>query len=218
MNNKIIFNIEQDIVKTINPVKLIYITPNTTQHLEKIARTSTDTECKENSEKFVRRLVKKGHLSVGRFAEAQFEIICSRCCGNQLVRHPHLSIVQESQRYVKYNSEYIIPDSIKEDNFLAFKDLLDHIDIFYKALIGQGIPKEDARYILPNACKTKILLSGNFQGWTDFCTLRNQPEAHEDIRDIAKEIFEILCKECPAFFEYFKGKDGYCKRKTWVDR
>lgn len=208
-------------------VKLLFITPDYAKTIEYAARTSTATDCKENSENFVRKLVKRGHLSVGRHCNASFEVIGSRAMSHQLVRHTHLNYTQESQRYVKFinwqelnndNIEdyFIIPPSIKEkDEINEFK--VDCIDACYDYdyYVSKGIPKEDARYILPNACKTRLVVSGNFQAIADFCCLRNQREAQWEIQQISKEIFEIMSKEAPAYFEYFNGKDGYCKRKEW---
>ncbi len=130
---------------------------------------------------------------------------------------------QESQRYVKFKTspdteQYIIPESIQKKGGKVFEDFLDcleTIEAVYDNLISSGIPKEDCRMILPNACKTRLVVSGNFQAISDFCCLRNQIEAQWEIREIAREIFEIMAKEAPAYFEYFRGKDGYCKRKVW---
>lgn len=61
-------------------VEILFITPDYARTIEHAARTSTATDCKENSEDFVRRLVKRGHLSVGRHCNASFEVICSRAC------------------------------------------------------------------------------------------------------------------------------------------
>jgi thymidylate synthase (FAD) len=172
----------------------------------------------EEAENFVRKLVKKGHLSVGRHCNASFEVICSRACSHQLVRHSHLNYTQESQRYVKFinwqelnndNIEdyFIIPPSIKEkDEINEFK--VDCIDACYDYYyyISNGIPKEDARYILPNACKTRLVVSGNFQAWMDFIKLRTDKKAQWEIREIAEQIRDILIEEAPAFFEGLKGE------------
>lgn len=177
----------------------------------------------KEAEDFVRKLIEKGHISIGRQCMASFEVICSRACGNQLVRSVHLGIIQESQRYVKFKispdtDQYVIPESIQKNGGKLFEDFLDcleTIEAVYDNLISNRIPKEDARYVLPNACKTRLVVSGNFQAISDFCCLRNQIEAQWEIREIAREIFEIMAKEAPAYFEYFRGKDGYCKRKVW---
>jgi thymidylate synthase (FAD) len=189
-------------------VKLLFITPDYAKTIEYAARTSTATECKENSEEFVRRLVKKGHLSVGRHCNASFEIICSRACSHQLVRHTHLVYTQESQRYVEFDfddgdyANYIIPQTVANNkNCVLWGHAMTQIRETYKGLIESGVPKEDARYILPNACLTRLVVSGNFQAFYDFIKLRTDKAAQWEIRNIAEEIRDILLKECPAFFD-----------------
>jgi thymidylate synthase (FAD) len=189
-------------------VKLLFITPDYAKTIEYAARTSTATECKENSEEFVRRLVKKGHLSVGRHCNASFEIICSRACSHQLVRHTHLVYTQESQRYVEFDfddgdyANYIIPQTVANNkNCVLWGHAMTQIRKTYKGLIESGVPKEDARYILPNACLTRLVVSGNFQAFYDFIKLRTDKAAQWEIRNIAEEIRDILLKECPAFFD-----------------
>jgi len=188
-----------------------------------------------NEEEFVSKLVNAGHLSVGRHASATFEVTCSRSCSLQLIRHPMLSFCQESQRYVTFNKDgikldqedfakelvpYIFPPLIQMDEtaMIWYKEALDYIETVYHNLITLGIPREDARYILPNACRTKLIISGNFQAWAEFCCLRAEKHAQWEIRYIAKEIFEILYKKCPAFFKPFKGETDTCKFKVFVDK
>jgi len=184
-------------------VRLLYITPGYAETIEYAARTSTATDCRENSEEFVKKLVKKGHLSVGRHCNASFEIICSRACSHQLVRHTHLAYTQESQRYVTFDSDFIIPESIKKNvpAEVCLELALEKIEEMYQYLLQLGIPREDARYILPNCCKTRIVVSGNFQAWWDFIKLRTDKAAQWEIREIAEEIRDILLQEAPAFFE-----------------
>jgi thymidylate synthase (FAD) len=213
-------------------VKLLFITPDYAKTIEYAARTSTATECKENSEDFVRKLVKKKHLSVGRHCNASFEVIGSRAMSHQLVRHTHLNYTQESQRYVKFGKtsknfenkckielleeNYIVPDSIKnceilQDGYYSavdeFKCAIGVIEFSYQSLIKKfNVPKEDARYLLPNACKTRLVVSGNFQAWWDFIKLRTDKSAQWEIREIAEQIRDILIEEAPAFFDGLKGE------------
>lgn len=214
-------------------VKLIYITKNYSQTIEKAARASTDTKTEEEklyewrlqqangnellieedpnddiemlkkSEDFVRRLVKRGHLSVGRHCMAAFEVTGSRAFSHQWVRHVHLNYTQESQRYVTFDNDFIMPESIKSNATakLFFKNTCDKIKEGYEELIEMGVPREDARYLLPNACQTRIFTSGNFNAWWDFLELRTDPHAQKEIRDVAFEIKDILLREAPAFFE-----------------
>ncbi len=190
-----------------------------------------------NTEEFISKLVNIGHLSVGRHAHATFEIVCSRACSLQLIRHPLLSPHQESQRYVVFNKEgysieqedefkherpYIFPASIEKNPIALqwYKDALNYIETTYHNMMTEGIPKEDARYVLPNACVTRLIMTGNFQAWAEFCCLRTDRAAQWEIREIAREIFEILCKKAGAFFEPFRSETdkNTCKVKVFVDK
>jgi len=204
-------------------VSLIHITPDYAGKIEFAARTSTATKCGETPEEFVKKLVKKEHLSVGRHCDASFEIVCSRACSHQLVRHTHLAYTQESQRYVEFDfddgdyANYIIPQTVANNkNCVLWGHAMTQIRKTYKGLIESGVPKEDARYILPNACKTRIVVSGNFQAWWDFIKLRTDKAAQWEIRGIAEEVRDILLKEAPAFFKPLQEEiENQKEYKAW---
>lgn len=206
-------------------VKLLFITPDYAKTIEYAARTSTATDCKENSEDFVRKLVKKKHLSVGRHCNASFEVIGSRAMSHQLVRHTHLNYTQESQRYVKFpkitvdttmgdiisqvRELFVIPPNVFKNGqaLIDFTNRCVEENFTYHNFIEEyNIPKEDARYLLPNACKTRLVVSGNLQAWMDFIKLRTDKAAQWEIREIAEQIRDILIQEAPAFFEGLKGE------------
>lgn len=196
-------------------IRLLRITPDYARVIEYAARASTKTNCGETSEQFVRKLISRGHTSVGRHAEASFEVICSRACSHELVRSVFLGITQESQRYVTFNEGFFIPDTVKnnQEAKLFYKNTCEQIKQAYETLLELGIPKEDSRYLLPNACYTRLVLTANFQCLADFITLRNCKQAQKEIRDIAKEMTDILLKEAPDFFSYFVKEDGSCIKK-----
>lgn len=207
-------------------VKLLHITENYAKTIEYAARTSTNTACGETPEEFTKKLVKKGHLSVGRHCDASFEVICSRACSHQLVRHTHLAYTQESQRYVKFpkinTADFTMGDIISQVRELfvippnVFKNGQALIDFtnrcveenftYHNFIEEYNIPKEDARYCLPNACKTRLVVSGNFQAFYDFIKLRTDKAAQWEIREIAEQIRDILLREAPAFFSPLQEK------------
>lgn len=202
-----------DKLKTVKSVKLINITENPDILIEKAGRICYGGTCKpEKVGKFVKARVKEGHLSLGRHATATFEIACSRACSHQLCRHPHISLHQRSQRYCnEQDFDFIYPPSIlkkeaNDDAVVVFNEVIKEIRNGYKKLVEMGIKKEDARFLLPNACKTKLILTGNFQGWYDFLKLRLSKHAQWEIREIAEEIRDMLVEKSKFFFE-FKEED-----------
>jgi thymidylate synthase (FAD) len=147
----------------------------------------------------------KGHLSTLRFAYASFQIEgISRVCSHQLVRIAIAGILQESQRYVKQsNIEYIIPDAVKslpEALQERWNNLLSEANSIYAESVDQGMKKEDARYILPQSCTTKVNLCLNFQGWQDLLANRTAKASQWEIRAVAEEIQRQLAHIAPEIF------------------
>jgi thymidylate synthase (FAD) len=208
-------------------VKLLYITKNAEILIEKAYRNCWQSKPKNKSIKerrdFIKRCISMGHLSPLEFADAVFEILGSRAFTHQLVRHRLASYAQESQRHVKIKdlSYFVIPKTIKNNKeaLKIFKKSLKEIFNSYESLIQLGIPKEDARYILPNATMSRIFVKMNFRAWRHFLKLRCDTSAQWEIRDIAKEILKILYKNSPSVFEdlyekFIKGtrKDLFTER------
>ncbi len=183
-----------------------------TQDLEaKIAQAARICYGKEentqSTEKLLKRLRNDSHFATFRFATVTFQISeFSRSCSMQMLRHAFLDYLQRSQRYVKeFQFGYVVPPSIaKNPTALAFyTDLMDETQEKYDNLIFLGIPKEDARMVLPNACHTKMNIIGNIQAWYDFlhgAAGRLQPSAQWEIREIAVEIDKQLHTIAPNIF------------------
>lgn len=115
-------------------------------------------------------------------------------------------IVHNSQRYVKETAfEYVIPDSIVKHilHGRRFKDIMASIRNQYALMIRDGIPAEDARFLLPNACCTEIVMTCNFREWRHFLKLRLDKHAQWEIRELANRILKILYEQAPSVFEDF---------------
>lgn len=138
----------------------------------------------------------KGHLATLRFAHATFHVSgISRVCSHQFVRSKHLDFLQRSQRYCKeLDAEFIEPDlSLSDRNLIrATYEFALHT---YEMLIAKGVKKEDARFVLPEATTTELIVTGNFQAWLDFVKLRADTHAQWEVRNVARMINNILAKE-----------------------
>jgi len=177
-------------------VELLNITPNSLEFIGKCAgicySSSTDTAA------CIKRAVAckdKGHLATLRFAYATFHISgISRTCSHQFVRSKHLDFLQRSQRYCsEKDTDFVYPPSV--ENNLDVETLYAHALGLYEELIKKGIKKEDARFVLPEATTTELVVTGNFQAWLDFIELRADKHAQWEIREVAKTINNILAKE-----------------------
>lgn len=159
---------------------------------------------RETCEKRAAHCVDKGHLATLRFAYATFHISgITRVCSHQMVRSKHLDFLQRSQRYCdETQADVVIPDSIISDakKLKRFNEAMEYSYAVYANLIGDGIKKEDARMILPACTTTELIVTGNFQAWVDFITLRNTKEAQQEIREVAQEIHRQLLEIAPNIF------------------
>ena len=125
------------------------------------------------------KLLKSNHLSPFEHASFTFAIEgVSRSLSHQLVRHRIASYSQESQRYVNYSDkdvEMIVPISIQNDSqaLPVYKEAIDASLKAYNELVKMGIPAEDARYLLPNAATTKLVMTMNPRSLNNFIEQRH---------------------------------------------
>lgn len=183
----------------------------------------------KETERFVQMLVDMGHESPVEHCSFTFAIEgISRACSHQLVRHRIASYSQQSQRYVSLNNfEYIIPpeiendSEIKQDFINAMDECKKHYNIIFEKLceryynehIKDGMSEkaakskaekkaaEDARFVLPNACETKIVVTMNIRSLFNFFRHRCCNRAQWEIRALAEKML-MLCKEkAPVLFK-----------------
>ncbi|MDP2682473.1 MAG: FAD-dependent thymidylate synthase [Deltaproteobacteria bacterium] len=178
--------------------KLCYSDSNISQLEEKVLGASF--------EKFLGKILKMGHLSVLEHAGFTFGIEgISRATSHQLVRHRLASYSQQSQRYVKFKEglEFVTPPSIKKNAKIGekFSDITASLYSLYNEMIEAGIPAEDARYILPNAAETKIIVTMNARELLHFFGLRTCERAQWEIREMAKRMLSLAKKEAPFIFK-----------------
>ena len=202
-------------------VELLFITPNAEKLIETAGRTSYLSFGKqgEDTEKaFIRMLIERGHLSVLEHAYATFRISgVSRAFTHQLVRHRLCSFIQQSQRYVdESNFNFIEPQSIKNnpEAHSIFTEFMDNARKTYVELQKLGIKNEDARFVLPNAAESQIVVTANLREWRHIVELRGEPDAQWEIRRTAIEILKILKKHAPTVFGDFEidEKNSVIKR------
>ncbi len=163
----------------------------------------------------IQEWIEVGHESVIEHASATFFIRASRAFTHELVRHRLASYSQRSQRYVNESEpRYITPQEIYETsskNSVTDKENQNAYEIFEKAmldawkayqnLLNLRIKPEIARYVLPNACETRIVMTMNFRELRHFIKLRTSARALPEMRAVAKEIRRIVKEQAPKVFE-----------------
>lgn len=151
---------------------------------------------------FIHKLMEMGHQSPFEHVSFTFGIEgTSRVTTHQLVRHRIASYSQQSQRYVKYNQlKYITPPTIQKDKEILFKKTIEAAKKAYEEMINSGIPVEDARYVLPEACETKIIVTMNARELLHFFRLRCCNRAQWEIRQLAHQMLKKAKEVCPNIF------------------
>jgi len=174
---------------------------------------------------FVSRILDSGHESPIEHVSFTFAVSgVSRALTHQLVRHRISSYSQQSQRYVKAGEEfgYILPKSIEESGMGA--DYIIHmakVARFYARLTDAGIPPEDARFVLPNACETRIVVTMNCRSLLHFFEQRCCQRAQWEIRALANTMLGICREKLPVVFETAGAaceRDGFCREEKSCGR
>lgn len=172
----------------------------------------------EMSDEAVRRVLKtileSGHLSALEHVSYTFAIDgVSRAMTHQLVRHRLASYNQQSQRYVSYAGEpqFIVPPDVAADPVARERFNAATAAAFdaYRAMIDAGVAAEDARYLLPNAMETKIVVTMNVRELLHFFELRCCKRAQWEIREVA---LEMLALAEPTAAYIFMDAGASCRR------
>ena len=159
---------------------------------------------------FIEKLTGMGHESVLEPVTFSFGVEgVSRVLLAQLTRHRIASFSVQSQRYVSYENGfgYIMPESIAalgEEAVQQYQKQMDTIEAWYvewQKKLGKGEKSnEDARFVLPNACETRLVVTMNVRELRHFFSLRMCNRAQWEIRKMAEEMFRICFETAPALF------------------
>ncbi|MBR2504999.1 MAG: FAD-dependent thymidylate synthase [Elusimicrobiaceae bacterium] len=170
------------------------------------ARTCYNSRSKDvlgGRETFVKGLIKSGHTSVLENAIATFDIKgISRVCQNQIVRHRiGCSYCVESMRYVDVSKrDCVVPYTLRSVDDGA-DDYVKTLKKYYNSLVRSGVPKEDARMLLPLGMACNMTMTMNFRALRHFLKLRLSKKAQWEVRYLAKEILAICQERWPWLVE-----------------
>ena len=175
----------------------------------------------EKSREFVERLAKLGHESPTEHVSFTFAIEgVSRSLLAQITRHRIASYSVQSQRYVNMNQmDAIVPpviesdESLKQDYDSFMQESLDvysgFVDRLKQKYVADGMDEktavktaqEDARFVLPNACDTKMIVTMNARSLQNFFRHRCCNRAQWEIRDLADEMLRLVYPIAPSLFK-----------------
>ena len=159
----------------------------------------------EAQRKVLRIILNSGHHSTLEHASFTFAIDgVSRAMTHQLVRHRLASYNQQSQRYVSFADEpcFIVPPAVADDPAALEKfNAANHAAFSaYRELIESGVEAEDARYLLPNAVETKIVVTMNMRELLHFFEVRCCNRAQWEIREVAHRMLALVEPLAPYVF------------------
>jgi thymidylate synthase (FAD) len=167
----------------------------------------------EDVARLVRGLVRSGHHSALEHASFSFAVDgVSRACTHQLVRHRLASYNQQSQRYVRFGADdsFVMPPSIaaNPEAKQVFLNAMEQARLAYDRLVELGLAEgrgkesvqEDARFVLPNAAETKIVVTMNARELRHFFTVRCCRRAQWEINALAWEMRRVVTGIAPALF------------------
>lgn len=164
----------------------------------------------DDAKRMIGDFIEWGHYSTLEFASATFDIEdISRSCLAQLTRHRHASYMVKSQRYNRADEEaFVVPKELHEwadqsdKNMERFNKWLSETKKMYSEAVDDGVPKEDARFMMPLGTTTSLSMTANFREWRHIISLRGLNDgAQWEIRQLALEILEDLYDIAPSVFE-----------------
>ncbi len=193
-------------------VRLITHTPDPERVVAMAAKSCHTVDIpktEEMSEKEIEAIIRitrdAGHHSVMEHASFTFSIEdVSRALTHQLVRHRLASYSQQSQRYVNLEPlEYVAPPTVSSNRKARekYEEIMEYLEKSYHEMVDIGIPLEDARYILPNATHTNIVVTMNARELWNFFTLRTCMKAQWEIRTLAYIMLRQVRDVAPTLFE-----------------
>lgn len=188
-------------------MKVTLLNSYVNEDIAKLAAANCVGKLDNPTDKGLQVAVNSGHYSVLEHLPLTFLIEdVSRVTEVQLVRHRIASYSIRSGRYTKANNNklwYQIPKSIKNNDSIAklFTEMNENIYSFYIAMIEQGIPKEDARYILPQGLLTDIVVSMNARAFIEQCEKRLCKKAQWEIREMFTQMKECIKNIYPIVYE-----------------
>jgi thymidylate synthase (FAD) len=195
-------------------VELLYHTPDPERAIATAARLCyapvgaaelMETMPPERVQSVLSTIMASGHFSTLEHASYTFAIDgVSRALTHQLVRHRIASFNQQSQRYVKFTGDISVvkPGSVSgnaEAEAVFDEAIAAAVDAYHK-LLDAGVPAEDARYLLPNAAESKIVVTMNVRELLHFFSLRCCNRAQWEIREMSRRMLELARPTAPFIF------------------
>ena len=180
--------------------------------LERIARTCYKSDDKikpgESAGPFIRGIIKNGHEAMIEHFSISVRFIAGRNFSHELVRHRIASFAQESQRYCSYDKDkfgnevtFIRPLQYEDKKFMRiWTKAMKEAEKNYFSLIKAGYKAQEARLVLPNSCKTEIVITCNLREWRSIFKLRADKPADGPMRELMVPLLKDMKDRLPNIF------------------
>jgi thymidylate synthase (FAD) len=157
----------------------------------------------------IKRWIDMGHESMLEMADATFFIECSRVVSHELVRHRIASFQQESQRFVKYDEEDGSDLFYRPDDIDGLDEQYEACLEMYKSMRRENVPPQIARYVFPNAMRTRLVMKTNLREWRHICKLRLDKSAQPEMQELMSQIYDQLVDVFPnVMYNALEGERG----------
>ena len=211
-----------------NSVKLVTVTPDAEKTMGYVARVSNPNN-QENPKVagLLSYCIKHNHWSVFEQAHMTVEIETTRGIAAQILRHRSFTYQEFSQRYADSSmlADTIPLPALRRQDTKNRQNSIDDVDEFklqkyqmlmqdhftkamdlYQQMLGDGIAKECARFVLPLATPTKIYMTGSVRSWIHYIELRSANGTQKEHMDIALDVKRVFCEQFPICAEALDWK------------
>lgn len=186
-------------------IELVDYSQNALNNIVRAGRNCYQSKSKgyEEDIKLVKALINAEHETPLEFGWAMFHVNgISRACADQLRTHRLLSFTMMSQRYVDISEqEFIHPFSALEVAGESVKAMEKSQKDFYKLLVKNGVPKEEARMYIGMGMSTEVYFACNFRELRHILKLRLDKHAQDEIRKLARVVYDICAERWPWILE-----------------
>lgn len=176
--------------------------------IESAAKTCTQADMSNDSERFVEGLVDRGHDSPTEFGYADFRIECDRAIQQELTRHRHFSFNAESTRLIDYRKKPLRfvtkpPEGmdVPDEAVKMLEDLCVVSAYTYETMLEIGAPRDYARKALLLATASRMRMAGNSRAWAEMLVKRLGRAVHPEFKEIARKIKNELIKRFSGLFK-----------------
>lgn len=164
--------------------------------IEQVDKGLTDEAC----EKLLGKVLASRHMSVLEHAVFTFGVEgVSRNFSHQMVRHRNTSYEQQSLHYTLAGDDMEIaqPAGLSDAHRKAWEAIKIETFQTYKELVSEGVPREEARHLLPSGIETKMVMTANLRQWLHFVQIRACVVNCQEIIVVAHKVKKLIEAEIP---------------------